>query len=368
MTASPNDFKAQYHVLSTEDHIHSTHDSPSDRIEESTAVRNDKPFPISKPPPQYRDFFYSVIFVFHFLGIILLSLIESTSITDSMINYSRSGSWASIVMIVTLLGSFLGGIVSLLLGTSEIREGLLNAGITFSLIMKICVGNILLIIRSNYSLFGVLLLISALVDSFWYKHAKESIPFTVALLQMVVDCTSSYGSSFFFACFSILFFQTCILLWWGAFFVGLLSTVSSHGYIVVILIILMSLSLFWISQFFRCLMSFVVGGCVVWSFFPSPIANNNNNEDIGKSDKLLLYLQCGVSTSLGSLCKGALLIPICQSILSMEYWMPRLRPSPTVMDFAMSNPRISLCLLATYGRTLRTTADDLADSLPSGND
>ena len=71
-------------------------------------IRNDKPCPISKPPPKRRDYLYSWAFLLHFIAIFLLSLIEQKSLGDSLINYGRAGSWSSILMIVILVGSFLG--------------------------------------------------------------------------------------------------------------------------------------------------------------------------------------------------------------------------------------------------------------------
>jgi len=223
-----------------------------DDLTNVVAVRNDKPFPISRPPPQVRDWPYAVAFLLHFGAILLLSFIEHGSLRHSLLNYERASSWASMLMIVTLLGSCTGALVVFLLGLSSVRETLMASVIPFSLVLKVCLGNILLIMRSEYSFLGVLVILSAVVDSFWSRAARQSAGFSSALVQMAIDTTRLYGVLLGVTVGVIVAVQTCILLWWGAFFVGLISTYSV-GYAET-LIVLMALSLYWITQFFHSLL------------------------------------------------------------------------------------------------------------------
>lgn len=283
-------------------------------------IRNDKPFPISRPPPKHRDWIYALIFLLHFGGILLLSLIEKNSLKDSLLNYGRASSWSSMLMIITLLGSFFGAFLSFIIGMQSIRDTLMSLSISFSIILKILFGNILLILRakgSQYSFLGIILIISALIDTFWYKSAKDNVSFTSTLIQVVIDIAKIYGNSFFLLCVTIIFTQTCILLWWGAFFIGLVSTIPA-GYVEPFIIILL-LSLFWITQFFHTLVSFIVGGCVLWTFEMIPPNCNSSSNCIEEQDsntlddtevaivvdnpghKLFLYVQCALTTSLGKL-------------------------------------------------------------------
>jgi hypothetical protein len=341
------------------------YDAQLDRV---IAIRNDRPFPISRPPPKARDWGYAVMFLLHFGGILLLSLIEQQSLHHSLINYSRASSWSSMVMIITLVGSSLGAALSFLLGWPNIRDTLLGSGVTFSLVLKICLGNTLLIMRSTYSFLGVLVILSAVVDSFWSKSAKEGVNFSSELLQTVIDTTKLYGISLVVTCAAIVAAQTGVLLWWGSFFIGLVSTVSAKY--AILFIIPMALSLYWITQFFHALLSFIVGGCVLWIFVKP------ETDKAHPSQKLLLYVQCALTTSLGSICKGALTSTASQNVLDLNHWINR-RPqslarnccslrgvaarvlSHSTIEYAERHHRLTFCLTALYGRAFCSTAHSL---------
>lgn len=257
---------------------------------------------------------------------------------------------------------------------AEARESVLGIGITFSLILKIAVGNILLIMRSSYSIFGIIILISAVVDAFRVKSAKENLLVTSALIQMTLDSTKVYNLGFFITCSAIVFAQTCILLWWGAFFIGMLATVDPAY--AELCAFFMLLSLIWITSFCQSVMSFVVGGCILWLFV------KEEHEPIKASKKLFLYLQCSVTTSLGSLCKGALFVPLSQFVLTIYHWNSSKRLQSTVtscstvfancmlcctkpfLHWSQKNHRLTYALIATYGKTFNKTAEDHCADYP----
>lgn len=343
----------------------------------ATTIRNDKPAPISKPPPKRRDYLYYWAFLIHVICILCLSLVENKSLGDSLIQYGKAGSWSSVLMIVILIGSFMGAVMSFLIGIPDLREGFLTLGVFSSIILKFCIGNMLMILRSQYSILGILVLISAIIDGINYKHVKEGINFSSALIQMVIDVTRLYGLAFFITCASIIFVQTLVLLWWGAYFIGLLSSVPT-GYAVV-MIIVMFLSLYWISQFFHALVAFVVGGSVLWAFV------KEDNDMATYPDKLMLYIQCGLTTSLGSLCKASLMAPISNTILALHLWVNRRSTNASatglglcahprgivscfltqsMVDQAYRHNRLALCLLAVYGRSFCPTAEEHASAFP----
>lgn len=344
----------------------------SEHLDKIVTVRNDKPFPISRPPAQHRDSSYAAAFMLHLIVVVVFSMVEQNSLQDSLINYGRAGSWASMLMIVTLLGSFFGAVVSFAVGVHAFRDILLASAIPFSFILKICVGNILLIMRSQFSFLGVLVIASAIIDSFWYRSARDNVGFTSALVQMVTSTTQNYGVSFFLFCAFVVSAQTCILLWWGAFFIGVISTISAvHAGL---LTIVMTISLYWITQFFHSVVAFVVGGCILWVYL------KEENEELKPTGKLILYCQCAVTTSLGSVCKGAIALPFSQTILMLNHWILR-RPSsmPATCSFralashclseslvwtAKRHHRLALCTAAVYGRALCPAAQELAMSHP----
>jgi hypothetical protein len=341
-------------------------------------IRNDKPFPISKPPPKHRDYLYYWGFFIHFICIFLLSMVENKYLADSVIQYGKAGSWSSVLMIVILIGSFLAAVMSFMIGLPDIREGVLTFGVLSSIILKICIGNMLMILRSQNSVLGILVLLSAVIDGFKCKNVKEGINFSSALIQMVIDTTRLYGLTFFITCASIIFVQTLVLLWWGAYFISLLSSVSAAY--AAVMMTLMFLSLYWITQFFHSFVAFVVGGSVLWTFV------KEENDTTSYPDKLMLYVQCGLTTSLGSLCKAALFIPLSNTILSMHLWVNRRSTGATgsvsgglcshprglvsclltqsLVDQAYRHNRLALCLLAVYGRSFCSTAEDHAYTFP----
>lgn len=329
------------------------------------AIRNDNPFPISKPPTKYRDPQYGLLFIIHFIGIIVLTMFESSSMRHSVLNYGRAGSWASIVMSLTLLSTVCGCLLFFLFKSAEFRSIVISYGIIFSFILKICIGNILLIMRSHFSFLGVFVLLSAFFDSGRMKPARVSLGFTGTLMQLALDVNTVYGLSLTIACMGIVAAQTCVLLWWGSFYIGMISTV--HPGIVVFMTLIMAFSLYWTAQFFHHFIGFVVGGCTLYYFV------RNQNEPIDKSSRILLYLKCGLTTSFGSLCKAAIFVMPAQFVLHCHSWIVRNMSQAGscyrllfcfsyfgdgLVSWARKYNKLTIPSLAVYGRTLYSTADD----------
>jgi hypothetical protein len=274
------------------------------------------------------------------------------------------------ILIVMLLSYILGCSSSVAIFLLDTKESLLSIGVVASLILKICIGNILLIMRSIYSFIGIVVLFSAITDCFQYKSAMDNISFTAALIYMVTDCFKMYGISFCVTIFIMITLQTFILLWWATFFISFVA-ISKSIFQIVMYAIAIVLSIHWIKQFFHALLEFVVGGCILWIFV------KEENENFNGTNRLLLYLRCGLTTSFGSLCKGALLVSPLQSILTIHHRTYKkstenssfcaiicnfrsiisisLRP---FLSTARSFHRMIFSLLAIYGRTFRITSED----------
>jgi hypothetical protein len=338
----------------------------------NTTLRNNAPVPISRPPTKHRDGIFAFLFILHFIFVVFKSTFHNHDNEDeTYVTFGKAGNWTSMLMIVTLLGCGAGCTLFLLISNIETRETFLSLGLTFSVALQACLGNLLLLANNKFSFLGIFVLISAFIDSYSYKQARENINFTGALIQMVLDVSRSFGFSLTAACISIVAAQTCLLLWWGVFFVELISTSNNSD--ANIYIIIMAFSLYWITQFFHSVLSFVVGGCVVWYFV--------KEEDIGldPSNQVLLYLQCSFTTSFGSLCKGALLCPLSHSILALNHWSKG-RPYSSIHKYSLRgligllvapcinqarrHHKLVYCLLAAYGQTLCKTADEHAATYP----
>jgi hypothetical protein len=137
-------------------------------------------------------------------------------------------------------------------------------------------------------------------------------------------------------------------------------------------------------------MSSIVGGCIIYyfakedfSYHDSFNSNHNTNMDfdheaielMDNSNRVILYAWCGLTTSFGSIIKGALLCPISQIILSGMSWTrdPRNQSSYlrfflfTILHhfehFAQNHNRLAWTYICTYGKTLCRSSQDLATNL-----
>ena len=198
MKNNNNDLFSQYRQVSTNDNdisiemtISSLHDeiiegedihdkrlSLKMNVGKNGNMRNEGLVPISRPPTKHRDRFFALMFIFHFGVIAMLSFLEEKSLHNALIAYGRGGSWASMLMIVTVLGSFGGVIISFLITNIDIRETFLSLGLLVSITLQICLGNILLLLRARFSFIGIVVLCSAFLDALCYKQARDNINFT----------------------------------------------------------------------------------------------------------------------------------------------------------------------------------------------
>jgi hypothetical protein len=334
-------------------------------------IRHEQAVPITRPPTKPRDGWFGLAFLSHFVVVIVIFLIEDKALSSSFDLYYgkdlRVGSWASLLMMVTLVGSFVGAFLCLLISNSDTRRRLFQYSIITSIIFQICLGNILLLVHSTFSFLGIFFLFSAMADSYRYVAALKTMNFTCALVQMSLDIGQVYGLSLFFACASIVIFQSCLLLWWGAFFVGILSQIKVGFTATIYMMVLMAFSFYWITQFFNGFMSYIVGGCILWYFL------REEEQELNPRQRVLLLMQCAFTTSFGSICKGAFFSPLAQSVITLESWSND-RSQITTMNCngknfvrcligpfsqqALRYNRLAYCLIATYGRTFCRAAED----------
>lgn len=357
----------QYSPLSTEDVEADTSSSESKSTDEkkiNPSLRNDRQVPITRPPAKQRDRFFVLLFLLHFGTVASFVFFEKKENQISLISNVKAGMWSSIVMIITLLGSFFGALVIFMVSNSESREPFLSLAVPFSIVIQICLGNILLLFRSIYSPIGVLFLVSAYCDSCRYKQVRDNLSFTSALIGLVENVCRHFGVGLTIACVGIVAVQTCVLLWWGVFLVDLLAHIPTDY--VHFLVLGMAFSLLWTMQFFHALMAYVIGGCVVWYFV------RDDDQSLDGSNRVTMHLRCAMTCGLGSLCKGALLCPLCEVILSFHAWSKGRVPGSTrctskdvvamvispLVGFAQKHTRLAYCLTATYGLTLCKAADN----------
>jgi hypothetical protein len=374
--------------------------SPSGQF---SSIRNEYPFPISRPPSKHRDWMFGIAFVTHFIAVVVISLIEEGSLQHAGDSYERAGSWASVVMITTLLGSTFGGIAALALAYyDDSRALLLQFALIFSCIVKFLLGNIMFIMKSPYSFLGVFMIFFALWDLLLYPSTRKSLSFSSTLIQMIAQVSRQFGLWLGVSSIIVISAQTLVLLWWGAFCIGAISTMDPASVLPIALVLIFSW--YWITEFFRVLLSFLVGGSILWYFVredqsstnPSNLTNNaynsskpgaNSNSHYSENsvfaNQIGLYWQCAFTTSFGSLTKAALFVRPSQALLHSRYLFFKHHPQlPTLCkcvgnacdryagfgnvwyDQAKPFHSLSLSLLAVYGRTLYRTSQDLLTYYP----
>jgi len=154
-----------------------------------TVTRSDTHVPLSKPPSQYRDKFYIVLFLLHIIIISMFQLLQN----DDHSKVNLDGSWSSLLMIVTLLGSFTGSCIPIFVNNTEIREHFLSICLLFSITLQTCLANILILMKSNFSWIGIFLIMSAIYEIAWYRQARESLNLTIGInFSLYISVPSPY--------------------------------------------------------------------------------------------------------------------------------------------------------------------------------
>jgi hypothetical protein len=108
-------------------------------------------------------------------------------------------------------------------------------------------------------------------------------------------------------CSLVLFVQTCILMAWGVYLVGLLDDISVK--VLEVFAIMMVFSLYWTVQFFEAFTSYVIGGCVSWYFL------RGEADAINASKRLMLYSFNSLTSGMGTICKVSTTFRLAVSII-----------------------------------------------------
>ncbi len=360
---------------------------------QSVRLTCDSPVPISRPPSQPRDGWYAGGFLGHFGVTILLSFAEGgkrEAESAFLMSSYDAGSWASILMIVCLLSAVVGLLLAGFgLTDSRLRDDVLSERVLLANIMvQICVGNTFLLLKGHYSTVGLYFLASALMCLVRYRMHASRLAFLGSLVDLVVEVFQAYRSTLVVACVLIIAAQTLVLLWWGAFFVSLFSA-SLPGQEAVgewPLVLLLLFSWYWTTQFFQALVSFVLGGCVLWYY---EVRRLEGREEVNPGGvRVRLYSTCALTSSLGSVCKGGLFAGMCSRVLSLAYHLVEQRDHAmelrsmyisrlyafiiSVMapltEFAQRNHKLAFALSATYGSTYSKSGTDQYNKYPESVD
>ncbi len=281
---------------------------------QARSLSYDAAIPISRTPTNPRDLYYwSLYFLCFFVCSIMGFIRHSGFLEDSFVLYEKAGGWTSMLMVSTLFGCIIGTAVSLGLGYSPIRDFLLEKVVTYSIGVQILASvTMLLLLGVKCWPISIIILSSALCDATRLETYKAASPFIGEQISTSINILSEYGTSFITSMGVLGTLQTALLLWLGVIFVGLLTEV--HAGIAALLIIFMAFTFFWTIQLFQAIVSAVSGSCVMWYFI------REDGVELDARKRVKLYTQTALTASLGTLCKSALIVPLAQSILTIDFW------------------------------------------------
>lgn len=285
-------------------------------------------------------------------------------------------------MIAPIMGTFFGVCLCFFLFMEPMRHCLLAGSTHLALLVN--VGLAVALFFSSYWVVGILLLCDVyFFELNKYQYAKSNMDASVELVNMAVDLNQSFHLMLIVASFVMILAQTCVLLWWAALLVSVVSRENVTGSILLSLLFLSFLYL--IHQFFRTLIGAVVGGSYLWIFMRDQKGPPCHFRYIVR--QVMLYVNSCTTASVGSICKAAILIPPCQAVLSATAHLEfRVRSYSThqskfsgvlihsciyflqtyLEPYAKHFPRLALFYVPIYGHSLNKAVKVVEEKSASG--
>lgn len=371
----------EYSKLSTHDTEDNTASFELDsgaKAEQFRQLGNFTSVPISRPPSQRRDNEYFVIFCIALLFLVFLSIITLGRAQGKLIPSKSAGNWDSMIMVAPLLGFVVGLMISVALYDKWLREIIFYGCIPFSSALKICVGNVFLMLTDLWYV-ALMLILSAAFDIHRIRKAKDSIIVSLSLVEMGLNSCDLYDTNLELTSLAMLVIQTCMSLWWSVILVSLLSQIGHLSS--VILLFFMVLSIYWVSQFLQKFTGAIISGSLLWTFLRD---SNTDFDENANATQISLYLKSCLTSSIGSICKAALLLSPSQAVLWMYVNLydspPPLATIPStwhntpiyilrnisiyLQPYAVKHHRLSVSHISTFGHTLCKSAQEQLDLQP----
>lgn len=271
--------------------------------------------PISRPPIAPRDTFFALLFLLHLSLIVFLVSYEERRM-ESSVRVGEIDSWASLGMVVTFLSSCIGAAILSIMTKATYREFIISLTCPAAIILEIAFGNILFLLNTDFSYIGILLLVSAAINVVWYRHSKDNIAFTSALVGAVLEINKSFHLHLLCVCLAILIVQTCFLFLWGIVTVTFLAVVSSKQTYSMLFCLVMSY--LWVTLTLKFMMAFVISGAFLWYYAIDEYSTSGHV--LSLSERVILSFRCVLFTSLGTVTKVAAFAPLAETILHLERW------------------------------------------------
>jgi hypothetical protein len=245
----------------------------------------------------------------------------------------------------TLIGAAAGGGIRFGLHYPSSRELLVSWSVIGAMVAKIFFGAFFFFLGPPFWIISGCFWVSTYTDKkYRYSLSNENEPATLELLRLCFSLVAKYDFSISVSFLTIMGLHTILLLWWGVLFVGLMSELD--GFLAVLVFSLLYFALYWITQLFHAILSSIAGACTMWYFVKS------EGEPLDPHKRVLLYTQNALTSSLGSLAKGSLLVPPSMSILTTEHSIiypsgsSSARQAPAAVELRTASERFALTIIA----------------------
>eukprot|EP00455_Lapot_gusevi_P034542 TRINITY_DN380_c0_g1_i3.p1 TRINITY_DN380_c0_g1~~TRINITY_DN380_c0_g1_i3.p1 ORF type:complete len:535 (+),score=170.86 TRINITY_DN380_c0_g1_i3:87-1691(+) len=261
---------------------------------------------------EYRDLLWAIIFVLHFLVILVLAIALGSKWSDKIVHEQSdlggAGFWKLLFACLgagALVSAFWLYMIRRFANCLVWFTCLLSAGLSLALA--------LLCFSSHATGMGVVMVILFLFNLLYLYLIRDRIQFAAAMLEMVVQVIQQYPATVYTA-FGFVFVQAAWVLLWavatGFSLVALNKTSVSDrtrnlayfGFLV---------SLYWGAQVCKNVLHVTVSGTFASWYFLYPQAMPSN--------PTLGALKRATTTSFGSICLGSLIIAIIKAIRAIVH-------------------------------------------------
>jgi len=263
-------------------------------------------FPDESP---YRDVLFAVIFIFHLIGFLVLfvfGVVKYKGLPENPTNDDITPlNWreirAFIGICVGCAGfSFVVSFLYIQLVRRFARQMIIGTLIATAVF---CIVNAIMVFVSGYIWGGVILLIFALLQVFFYFIWRSRIPFASTVLKTVATVVQEYPATSYTAYASLvvhfiwIFLWACTVIFVQAFAPDVYYTLAAF----------LILSFYWTTQVIKNVVHVTVSGTVAtWYFMKGTVGIPPN--------PTMKALRRACTYSFGSICLGSLLVAAIQTL------------------------------------------------------
>ncbi|CAM9499340.1 unnamed protein product, partial [Phaeothamnion confervicola] len=275
--------------------------------------RRQRPRIVMKTPNLPRDATYTLSFVSHFALTILVAFFvsrkgHSSSSDDVWIAESKASVWETLLRVGNFLGVAASALLLFVAFATQYRAQLAKHSLPASVAATGTVAVLLAALAPRRWPLAALLSLAALSEALHWSHFAKRRHFLAVQFDMVADVVLQHHAALV-AVMAAISGQALFLLWWGKALVESLEGLG--GSRATFLLLFFLFNFYWTTQVFLRIISLVCAGTMVaWCAQEADrVAGTGSDPD---KNVAYAFLRKALSSSLGSVCKGALLCPIGQ--------------------------------------------------------